>query len=659
MYTHSFSTSPFKLALIAATLSPAVAAQDSHDEVMVITATKQNIPIEHIDSSVLVKTGEELEKSGIHEVKDLEKAFPGLIIQTRGNRTYANTTIRGISSPDFYSPTISVYVDGVLQDSAFLTQQLINVERVELLRGPQGTLYGGNAQGGVINIVTKKATDSTSALTGITYSNLSQQFDGAAAVAISDTTYADFAIRLLKDQGNVRYIPTNTDDANDSEDLSGTARFHYLPEESPLSLTLSVSSANLNSHEEWYLTEEEYNEKATSTAIPTLKRVVNSYVLDMNYDLGSTQVTSITAYQNRNIDRAFFGTQKWVEDQNTFNQEIRANTQFNQDLSALVGGYYENRHFDTNNNGAQNSIQTDNYALFGQSTYALTKSIDLTGGLRASRYTSKSDFAGNSAWGIESYNEEKSESVLSPKAAIGWQVNDTSRVFASITNGYRPGGFSPIPRSSGDKNGYDAEKSLNGELGWRTKLLDNQVHFSGALYWIETSDIQLYTGDPGSQVLRNMGDAQSRGIELDVTYYPTYDLALTLGATFGRSTFESGNSAIQGNTLPYAPDTTAVAGMEYSLPQTWLDGELSITANARYTSDIFFNEANTLAQNGYTLVDLAIQYAINDNLSMRLFSNNLTDKEYKTFSCILPQIPSSLNNYGTGREVGINLKLGW
>ncbi|WP_171340533.1 TonB-dependent receptor [Vibrio coralliilyticus] len=655
MYRHSFSLSPLSLAVLAATLSPAVAAHDHTQEVMIIEATKQDIPLERVDNSVLIKTGEELEKAGIHEVKDLEKVFPGLMIQTRGNRTYANTTIRGVSSPDYYSPTVSIYVDGVLQDSAFLTQQLMNVEQVELLRGPQGTLYGGNAQGGIINIITKKATDETVASAGVSYSNLSRQIDGSAAVAISETTYADFAIRSLKDEGNIRHIPSNTDDANETEDFSGTARFHYLPEQSPLSLTFSVSSAHLDSHEEWYLTQEEYNNKATSQNIPELKRVVNSYALNVGYDLGTTQLTSITAYQNRNVDREYIGG-KWVEDQNTFSQEVRANTQFSDDLSTLVGGYYENRRFDVNT-GAQNDIKTDTYALFGQANYALTDSVDLTGGLRASRFSSESDFSGNSAWMIDSYQSDKSENVVSPKAAVGWQVDEDSRIFASLTSGYRPGGFSPVPRSSGDKNGYDAEKSLNGELGWRTILLDHTLHLSGALYWIDTNDIQLYTGNPGSQVLRNMGDAQSKGIELDLAYYPTDDLTLTLGATFGQSTFESGNDDIEGKTLPYAPDTTAVAGIEYYLPQTWVDGDISIMTNARYTSKIYFDENNTVAQDGYTLVDLAIQYAMNDNLSFRLFSNNLTDKEYATYA--YTQNNTRYSNYGTEREVGVNMKLEW
>ncbi|AQS36927.1 outer membrane receptor protein [Shewanella psychrophila] len=648
---------PIALGMTLATISDCTLAEDSDHEVIIIQSTKQDVPLGHVDNSVSVKTGEELEKAGIFAVKDLEKVFPGLVIQTRGNRTYANTTIRGMSSPDYYSPTVSIYVDGILQDSAFLTQQLQNVEQVELLRGPQGTLYGGNAQGGIISIITKKATDQAKASAGVTYSNQSRQLNGSAAIALSDSTYADLVIRSLTDEGNITHVPTNTEKANETKELSGVARLHFIAEDSPLSMTLSVSADDLDSNEEWYLTQTEFDNKKTSQTIPELKRQVNTYSVNIGYDLGNVTLTSITAYQNRDVDRQFIGGD-WEEDQNTLSQELLVNTRFNESLSALFGGYFESRQLDVGTeSGAKNTIKSDTYAMFGQTTYGVTDTLDLTLGLRASHLSTSSDFDGNPLWMIAGYNEEKSESMLSPKVAIGWQVNEDSRVFASLTSGYRPGGFSPVPRSYGDKDGYDAEKSLNGELGWRTSLVENTLVVSGALYWIETKDIQLYTGVPGSQILNNLGEAKSHGLELELAFYPTTDLTLTLGGTQGKSTFESGNAGLQGNTLPYAPDTTAIAGIEYFLPQSLLDGEVSLITNARYTSSLFFDERNTSSQSGYTLVDFAVNYAFNDKLSFRLFSNNLTDVEYKTYSFSMGG--PALSNYGTDREVGLNVKMEW
>lgn len=655
MYRKCFKLSPIALCVAITTLSYDTFAQDNVQDVIIVEATKQGTPIGRVNNSVIVKTGDELEKAGIHEVKDLEKAFPGLVIQTRGNRTYANTTIRGISSPDYHSPTIGIYVDGVLQDAAFLTQQLLNVEHVELLRGPQGTLYGGNAQGGIINIITKKATNQPKASAGVTYSNLSQQLDASTAIALSDEIYADVVIRSLKDEGNITHVPSNTKKANETKEISGMARLHYIPDNSPLNATLSFSADDLDSHEEWYLTKAEFDKKETNQDIPELKRNVNTVSLNVGYDFGSAQLTSITAYQDRDVDRTFIGG-TWVEDQNTFSQELRVNTHFNDALTALLGGYFENRQFDVNS-GSQNKISTDTYALFGQSTYAMTNTVDLTFGLRASRMSTNSDYAGNAAWGISAYNQSKSENIISPKAAIGWQANEHSRLYASLTSGYRPSGFSAAPRSNSDKDGFDAEKSLNWELGWRTTLLDNSVDLSGALYLIETKDVQLYTGAPGSQKLSNHGEAKSLGLELELAFYPTDDLTLNLAGTSGRSTFESGNGGLEGNRLPYAPDTTATVGVEYFLPQSLVEGEISLVSNARYTSKMYFNENNTLSQEGYALVDVAIVYDFNDHLSFRLFSNNITDKEYKTYSFAMAG--TSLSNYGTGREVGLNAKMEW
>ncbi|MBF4242535.1 TonB-dependent receptor plug domain-containing protein, partial [Vibrio anguillarum] len=324
--------------------STAFALESGHD-VMVVESSKQSTLLEQMDSSVLIKTGEELEQAGVDQVQDLEKVFPGLLIQTRGNRTYANTTIRGISSPDYYSPTISLYVDGVLQDSAFLTQPLVNVERVELLRGPQGTLYGGNAQGGIINIITKKTVGQNTTVASASYSNLNEQLNASAALSLNDSLSADIALRVIKDNGNIEHQPSQQKDANNSQQFSGLARLHYLPHNSPFTLTLSVANSNLDSHEEWYLTQAEFDQKMTSQAIPQLKRIVNSYALQMGYDLGETQLTSVTAYQNRNIYRQFIGG-AWQEDQNTLSQELRANTQVSDALSTLFGAYFEQRDFD-------------------------------------------------------------------------------------------------------------------------------------------------------------------------------------------------------------------------------------------------------------------------------------------------------------------------
>lgn len=653
MHTLPPHKSPLASAIVLSLVSFISSADTTFDEI-IVSATKLGTPLSEVNNSVVVKTAEQLEKANIYDVADLEKVFPGLVIQTRGNRTYANSTIRGISSPDYYSPTVSVYVDGVLQDTAFLSQPLINVERVELLRGPQGTLYGGNAQGGVINIVTRKAVKSVQANTSVLYSSLSRQVDAVAALPISEALTADISARYLYDNGDIDYAPTGKEDANDAEEKSLTARLHYLPNDSALSATLSISADKLHSHEEWYLNEQEHNAGETVTPIPELNRDIYSYALNLGYEFDRALLTSITAYQSREIERDYaFG--QWEENQNKFSQELRLKNDISSQLSTLLGGYFERRDLEVDTRLGKNQLDYRTLALFGQGNYLLTEVVDITLGARASRVDIEADYSG-SPRGIAPFNEDLKETSISPKAAIGWQVNDDTRLYASIASGYRPGGYNVVPLSNQDAKGYNAESSINAELGWRTSSLENLFEFSGALYWITTDDVQIYTGTPGSQSLSNVEEALSKGIEAELTVYPTDSLTVTLGGTYGRSTFESDKGELKGNRLPYAPDMTATFGVDYELPQTLVDGDISLASHTRYTSKTYFDEGNTLSQSGYTLIDLSLNYDVTSDLSIALFSNNVTDKTYVTYSYAYL---GTFSNYGKGREVGLKVRYDW
>lgn len=639
---------------IALSLVSFISSADTRFDEIVVNATKLDTPLSEVNNSVVVKTAEQLEKANVYDVVDLEKVFPGLVIQTRGNRTYANSTVRGISSPDYYSPTVSVYVDGVLQDTAFLSQPLINVERVELLRGPQGTLYGGNAQGGIINIVTHKAVGSAQGNTSVLYSSLSRQVDAVAALPISESLTTDISARYLHDLGDIDYATTSKNDANDANERSLTARIHYQPTDSALSATLSVSANKLHSHEEWYLSEQEYDEGETTTPIPLLERDIYSYALNLGYDFGLAQLTSITAYQNREIEREYaFGI--WEENQNKFSQELRLKNHVSEQLSTLLGGYYERRDLNVDTGTGRNQLDYRTFALFGQGHYLVTQHIDVTVGARASRVDVESDYSG-SVRGIAPFNDTLTETTISPKAAIGWQVDDDTRLYASIASGYRPGGYNVVPLSNQDAKGYEAESSVNAELGWRISSLDHAFEFSGALYWITTEDVQIYTGTPGNQSLSNVEEALSKGIEAELTVYPTPSLTLTLGGTYGRSTFESDNGDLKGNRLPYAPDVTTTFGVDYTLPQTLIEGDVSLASHARYTSKTYFDESNLLSQSGYTLVDLSLNYDVTPDLNIALFGNNITDKTYVTYSYAYH---GTYSNYGKGREIGLKMRYDW
>ena len=621
---------------------------DIAQSTIVITATKQDITLAKTDSAVLVKTAEQLAVAGVTKVADLGKVFAGLLIETRGNRTYASTSVRGISSPDFYSPTINVLVDGVKQDNAFITQKLINVERVEFLKGSQGHLYGSNAQGGVINIITRRDAPKSNVEVG--YSNQSRYLQSSLSMQFNDELYADLSLHADGNEGFIDHQPSGENDANSSRSVSGALKLHYEQQDGPWDATLSLSSDRLNSHEEWYLSANEYSDASTSQDIPKLERKVGNVGLTVNYAQGNLKVTSISHLQKRHIDRLYVGG-LWSEDQKTASQELRFNTVHSENLSSLVGLYLENLTFNGSAFGANNDIDTQTAAIFGQVNYALSNDLDLTVGGRFAQIRTASDYSGNAAFGIAAYDEKLTDSQFSPKVSLGWQASEGTRWYVSLAKGYRPAGFNRVPFGN-NSAGYDTETSLSAELGWRMSIFDDRLNVSGALYQIKTKDVQLYTGAIPNQVLSNFGDATSRGLELEASWQASDHLGFTLGGTFGKSVFGDGNGNLEGNRLTYAPDRSVILGATYRLPGT----NVQLMANASHTSKVYYDEKNNVSQSAITLLDVAAEYTYSD-INYRFFVNNVADREHVSYA--YQGYTGIAANYKQGREVGISANFQW
>ncbi len=632
-------------------------------DAIIVDASKHAVVLDRLDNSVIIKSAEELEAANVTQVQDLEKVFPGLVMRTRGNRTFASGTIRGVSSPDFYSPAIQIYVDGIPQDNSFLTQELMNVESVELLRGPQGTLYGGNAQGGIINIITKKAEQG-----GKISLLAADQESGAtltASTKMGDNFYGDFSFRNYKEEGHIKYTPTRGSDVDDAQTDAGQIRLHYLPDNSPLAVTFTAGSDSLESREEFYLTQAQFDARTATSGLPLLERDVKTYALSIDYDFGDTTLTSISSMQDREINRDFFGGFLNNEDQEAFNQEFRLASAYANGASSVIGVNFKDADFNriSNNNFASNSSITDlnnkSQALFGEVLLPLSSATDLTLGFRASREESDINFNGKTS-GIASFSGSDAENLFSPKAALGWNVGQSSRIYISYTRGYRPGGFNRAVAATTDSKAFDAEKSDNFELGWRCQCADGRLLIDAALYKVDIEDIQLYVGNVGSQSIQNLGEAESEGLEFSMSYQGSNNIDFNLGGTFGESRFTNSvdtvtNTTYTGNHLPYAPDETVVAGVSYTLPQVG-KGNLIFSVNSNYYADTFFNETNTLSQDSYSLVDASISYQI-DDFNLKFYAKNIEDKEYRTYS--FQQGANVLSNYGDGRIVGVNLSLGF
>ncbi len=655
--------------------SPAAGQGQSSEPVrmdeITVTANKRPQRLGEVDGSVAVRTAEDLERARVTKVEDLGKVFPGLIINERGNRAYANVTVRGVTSPDFYNPAVQVYVDGVPQDSAYFTQELLNVDRVELLRGPQGTLYGRNAHGGVINIITRKPGDK---LEGNVGGKLADKvYGGDATVAtpiVPGKLFGDVSVRWEKTLGQVDDIATGQQDIDDTIARLGRARLRYAPTGGPLDVMATAQREEVMSHEELYIREVFLRDRnfnsATQGGKPLLDRRVNTFALAAEYDVGIGKISSVTSSQNRKLTRVLQG-RNTPEDQDGLAQELRFAFDNGGPLTAVAGTFLQDTDFTRRDPGftgffgpSQNNVDSRSYALFGEATYKITSTVDATAGLRWSREDAEIDFArtGTSAF---SFQSDDSFSDVSPKGAVGWQFAPRHRLYAVVQRGFKPGGFNHTVSVPADAIAFQSETSTNYEIGWRGVAFGGAVEFGTAVYLIKAKDKQIYVGPLGQQVLRNVGDADSRGVEFDMSARPFDSLVLTLGGTYGRSTFEDAvdpqiGANYDGNTLPYAPDVTLQGSARYIVPQTALAGELSVRTAATYFSKTYFNETNTLDQGGYTILDVSLDVVFDSGLSLSLFADNLTDKLYRTSSFLFAG-GDQRSTIGTGRVIGLAARM--
>ncbi|WP_245281530.1 TonB-dependent receptor [Rhizobium sp. AAP43] len=674
-----------KLVLMASVCLPAwggppVLAQDGGGETVLdaitVTAGKREQELGKVDASVTVVSGEELAARGIATVEDLQKVFPGFSMGNRGNRVYANVTVRGMSSPDYFNPTVQVYVDGVPQLPSAYSQMLADVERVELLRGPQGTLYGANAYGGVINIVTKKRDANRFYVeTNVSPDEPTVEV-GGAAVLLPDTLYLDYAAKFEHFSGDIDDAATGKDDVNTSNNGYGRATLRYAPVGGDFDAALSYSRERLSSHEELYSFDADVDDRIYRSDlygdIPLLERDLTSVSGQWNYRFGDFTLSGITSYQNSDVRRDFSAgagsRYAWPQEDETISQELRL--AYEGEIVSGVGGvWYSHNDFmgwksaiAPYYGASTNNVVSDSVAAFGELTWHANDRLDLTGGLRATYDRSSIDAyrADSFGTGMGFDFEEKADfTSLQPKFAAGYQLSPDMRLIGVISRGYKPGGFNHSISSTIDAASYDAETAWNFEAGVKSTLLDGDLDLSATVYHIRSSDKQIYVGMIGQQFIRNAGVAVSTGIELEAAWRATDRLTLTGNAAFGRSEFTDFTDpytgvSYDGNSVPYAPDVTAHVNIAYLVSGEWFDGRLTANLGANAYSQTYFDEANSSGQDAYATFDASFDFAKDDGLSARLYVQNIADTPYKTSG--YSNGTYELGTLGKGRTLGLTLR---
>lgn len=633
---------------------------------VVISGSKRNETLNKINGAVSVANQFDLEDAQVNSTLNLDRVFPELYMSHSASFLYPVSTLRGVTSvEDLYNPALTVYVDGFPQLPTFAAQSLLGVEQIELLKGPQGTLYGKSAQGGVLNIVTQKPSNipEFKVRTGFSSRNSYLLQAEASGPLVKDLLYGSVSLLADDVKGGLRSNVIGSKYLGGIRSQAGSAKLRLAPISSPWELGLSASRDCATANQDVYTFYDDY-QSDQAYVLPNLpegyrdfrqKRCANSFALHGQYDFDIWRLSTIVSTQHLNLNRhwplnAYFPQFQENWKQNTQDLRLATRSESNdtgqrRQWDAVFGLYRQSvdlsrgYQFDMVMPNPQRVMQTSSsnqsqaLAAYGDVTWHLTPEFDLTTGLRFTRDMAKTDFQGNQMGTAFQGNASAGQNTWLGHLAAGYQFSPNLRGYVNVSQGYKPMGYNLAPTNLADAKGYARERSTSYEVGMHYATQGLRTNLS--VYRVDTQDVQLYgDADFGYQTLKNAGDIRSIGVEFDTEWDVTHQWTLSAGGFVNHATFEHFIDSktctnCQGNHVPMAPKYGLTLSAKGNLPVsgTILRPQLTL----RVIGSHYFNSSNTLHQGTYALLDAALIWSPTPNLELMLYAKNLTNKKYRTY----------------------------
>jgi iron complex outermembrane receptor protein len=689
----TFKASWLSLGLVALPIATAMAQEQAQLDEITVTAQKREQSIQDTPIAVTVLTGETLVKMGVDSANDVAQYTPGLAIApVQGVGNVPNISIRGVGLNDFRdfneSPS-AVYVDEVYKGAlAGLDFALYDLDRVEVLKGPQGTLFGRNATGGLVSYLTARPTDTFEGyarLSGGSFGDVKAEF--AVSGPLSDAVAGRLSVLYHTNDGVRHNVNPDGKDGDQVDLAAARGQLDFkLSDSGSLLLTAEAGrNDNAGGNPYRYAPALYDNQVPAQPVVPTEIDQANRDIVvgtsDLNdinvsaglktdtdfksgtarltWDFGGVDLVSITNYQDFNkhqiqdcdsapIDLCFTDYTSKVKQ---FSQELRLQGEIDK-LLWNAGLYY----FDLSNKGTQSlfgpvaglllapgtdsttttfDTTTTSMAAFGQLEYRITDDIALIGGLRYSDdqtdmtqvflLTVPEDALGFTG-GIAYPKETQKKKNTSYTAKITWDVSDATMVYAGIANSFKGGTF-----NSGfgpvDPSLYSVkpEELTSFEMGFKSESSDRRNRFSGAAFYYDYKDMQAFQFVGLNQLLFN-ADATVKGAELEWTGLPTDALEISAGVSY-----------LDTNVKDVADSNGLVKDREMVLAP-----EFSLNAMARYTWGLSSGSA------------LAAQ--VDGNYNTSVYFDNINAPGTKQGSVALFNARLSWNSPGDRYEVAAYVK---
>ncbi|MGL3820136.1 TonB-dependent receptor [Sphingopyxis sp. R3-92] len=673
------------------------AAEAEDDGVIVVTARKRDETLADVPIAVTAIDGDTLTARGLNSVREAAVLSPGLNINSDGTgRAFVSIRGVGVTLVQSVQPGVGLFIDGIYQpNTAYLNNPLVDVERIEVLRGPQGTLYGKNTMGGAINVITRQPGNDFEVRANASYAGPDNSWMVSGSVSgpiVTDKVALRVAAAHRQQDGFLRNSviggdanPFNTDTINatlrvtPSDDFTLTVKGYYDWVDG-----VNTPYSRVTGPKD-YSRDVQFN---TLNAVSYKYRGIN---VRAEGDLGGgSKLSVIGAYDMRNgftpDGEGDFGPANIVrtvarDSLRTMTLESRLDSEWSDQFSTLFGVFYSNEMVqaqarDTISLGAINIVRTtsaknvaDTYAAFG--TVFWKPNLDWEIALGA-RYDHEDRVANGSVSGAIVPTARIKSSEWQPKLSVTRKWTPDLMTYVSVARGYRGGGFNA---PTAPTRTYRGDSAWTYEAG--AKYASPGLNLSASVFYSDYKDyIGLNSIAPAAggglvTVDLNTGDVESYGVELEAMVRPVRNWTLRGGLTWmharitdGSAYFDTTKRQLSSDRLTFQPDWTASFATDYRI-ETGGDTDLTLSAGlvgkgSRLAATL--NETTPTILDSYWLTNASIAYRTGP-IEVALFASNIFNTEYfesyiEKTTLQLANLPASdLGITGDRRRYGVRASL--
>lgn len=639
-----------------------------------VTAQKQEQDLQKTPASVTTLSETELEDRGIDSISDVADFTPNFVNVSSGIVGLYIPSIRGISQDGSGGTPVGLFIDGVPVLSATgFNDELMDIERVEVLRGPQGTLYGSGTEAGAINVITRKPGNE---FMGKASATAGEDDRYKLAMSLSGPVVIDnlyFSLSALHNEKGGFIKNTNTGNLVNNRNYNyAKAGLRWTPTEhlevsliasgfkhddGDQSLTLGPIGALI------YGVDEPKKRQVQSDLEGWNKSSSGMMALKVNWDINDAfqlqSVTSARKYRSHYLNdwdftslvSAFSPMHSEMDSTlRNYSQELKLTWSGAKD-KVITGIYVDKDNNDFTQIDFTQKVVSEKHTTTGQSLglfahyeKKITQKFSMLAGIRYDLADGEFDDK------IRLRKNKENWSEISPKIVFQYEFTNNIMAYAGVSKGYRKGGFNDHADAS-DPVSYDEETLISYEVGAKTEFFDKRLRLNAAAYYMDIDDMQVRIDNPQNpefNYVANAAKAYSAGFEAEVT--ARVMPGLTLSGSFGcnRTVFQDysdSNGNYDGNKNPYAPNYTYSINAHYR-------SQSGIFANASLvgTGSMYLDKENTYERNAYSLVNFKTGYET-QHLDLYLYAKNLFDKEYNSIG----YFGGVYNIYSPPREIGVVL----